>query len=244
MHRFSLLVTVVPLVGSGLACAGDPRPARAPTQVEVAAAGREGPQGDERTVMDLPPGSDRVSATSCHGGEPPAPESVEVISPNAPVPDFQVATTDCRSLHSGRLIGPRPLVLVFFSSWCGVCDRKMPIIRRAQQELAGEATFIAVAVDDEDTWSHVKPFLARHDISMPLVRGDWFPRFSMGFNPFGSIPVVLVIGRDGRIIDLQLGYSPFDENRLIGAVELDRRRSGPIPSAPVEPDETAPEGGT
>jgi thiol-disulfide isomerase/thioredoxin len=166
------------------------------------------------------------AAIDCETGDgDPDPENVEVIEPDKRVPEFRVATTECEVLDSERIMGGKPLVLVFFSSWCGVCDKKMPIIRAAIDVIGDEATFIAVALDDDDTWAEVGPFLDRHRVSMPLIRGDRFRRFSLGYNPFRSIPVVVVVGRDSVIVDLQVGMSPFDYNRLLGAVEIGKRRN-------------------
>jgi hypothetical protein len=179
-----------------------------------------------------------VAPVDCAGTDPTSvdPESVEIIQPDRPVPDFHVATVGCTPLHAHELIGPKPLVILFYSSWCRVCEQKLPAVKRALDRIGNEATTFAVALDDDETWARAEPFLARYGIEVPLVRGDRFQRFSLGYNPFRSIPVVVVVGRDGLPIDLQLGASPFDENRLLGAVAVGKSRP------PLARDGTAADG--
>jgi peroxiredoxin len=155
-----------------------------------------------------------------HGPDAPAdPDSVETIQPEQRVPAFDVTTLDCRNFRSGDFVGKRPFVLVFFSSWCKVCERKMPIVRAAATKME-EVDFIGVALDTDETWDDVAEFVERHRLSFPIVRGAHYKTFSLGYDPFGSIPVIVVVGRDGVVVDLQVGYSPFDYNRLVGAAAL------------------------
>jgi thiol-disulfide isomerase/thioredoxin len=150
------------------------------------------------------------------------------------VPAFDVTTLDCRSLKSGELVGKRPFVLVFFASWCGVCERKMPSVRAAAAALGDQVDFIGVALDEDETWKNVSSFVERHGLAFPIVRGAHYRSFSLGYDPLGSIPVVVVVGRDGVVVDLQVGYSPFDYNRLVGAAALAekvRPDTLPLPSS-------------
>jgi peroxiredoxin len=153
------------------------------------------------------------------------PDSVETIQPEQRVPAFDVTTLDCRNLRSGDIVGKRPFVLVFFSSWCKVCERKMPVVRSAITAMGSQVDFIGVALDEDETWNNVSEFVERHGLSFPIVRGAHYRNFSQEYDPFGSIPVVVVVGRDGVIVDLQVGFSPFDYNRLVGAAALAERQT-------------------
>jgi thiol-disulfide isomerase/thioredoxin len=163
--------------------------------------------------------------------------AIEVIHPHRRVPTFSVTSVDCRPLRSEELVGRRPLVLVFFSSWCGVCDMKMPLVREAARRAGGTVEFVGVALDDDDTWDAVPSFVGRHHLAFPLVRGMRFPAFTLGYNPFGGVPVVVVVGIDGRLVDLQVGYSPADLGRLLVATEI-AGRPDPAQLSPAEHEET------
>jgi thiol-disulfide isomerase/thioredoxin len=177
-----------------------------------------------------------VTAEECESAQASTaqidPESVETIAPERRVPAFDVMTLDCRSLKSGELVGKRPFVLVFFSSWCRVCDRKMPAVRAAAAAVGNDVDFIGVALDEDETWKNVPSFIERHGIAFPVVRGTRYRSFSYGYDPLGSIPVVVVVGRDGVVVDLQVGYSPFDYNRLVGAAALAEKARPGTPEGP------------
>lgn len=172
--------------------------------------------------------------TSC----PVLPESrieaePELIMPDERVPEFRLASMECRVFDSYDLVGKRPFVVVFFASWCSVCEHKMPALRAA---LAGRAelTALFVSLDDQETWAETEAFLQRHGVSRSAaVAGRDFLGFSLGYNPFRSVPVVVVVGRSGRVVDVQIGVREGDEERL--ALALDAA----IDQAPEEPRVTS-----
>jgi thiol-disulfide isomerase/thioredoxin len=132
-------------------------------------------------------------------------------------------SVECDKFRSTDLVGRQPFVVVFFSSWCRVCDKKMPMVQAAIEEMGDEVPFVGVVLDDDDTWQNVGPFVQRFGLTLPLVRGTRYRSFALGYNPMQSVPVVVVVGRDGYVVDLQVGYSPFDYNRLVGALEVAKR---------------------
>jgi thiol-disulfide isomerase/thioredoxin len=225
--------TLIGLVGvaAGLASGCGPglsEAPRAPLASGAAAAEAKNPSaesGDQsaQNAGAFPTNKDCTSAQT--STEPLDPDAVETIAPEHRVPAFDVTTVDCKNLRSGEMIGKRPFVLVFFSSWCKVCERKMPSVRAAAAALGNQVDFIGVSLDEDETWKDVSPFVERHGLAFPIVRGSHYRSFSLGYDPFGSIPVIVVVGRDGVVVDLQVGYSPFDYNRLVGAAALAERTS-------------------
>jgi len=211
------------------ACASSSaRTAQAP-RLEPCAADDSAPAPELPVELRAALSARRALGESCRDAIGPedalqAPADDELIGPDAPAPPFEVTTTDCQRIDSSQLIGRSAFVVVFFSSWCGVCDRKMPVIEAAARALAGRVPFIGVVLDSDETWPAVGDFVARHDVTLPLVRGPAYRRFSLSYNPFGSIPVVVIVGRDGNVLDAQVGYSAFDYNRLVAMADLASRR--------------------
>ena len=150
---------------------------------------------------------------------------------DGPVPEFQLRTEQGRPLDSRRLVGERAFVVVFFATWCAVCDLKLPLLRRALETTA-PVTLIGVSVDDPQTWPRVAPYLKRHGLtSMPLVRAQRYPAFAISYNPFSTVPLVVVVGQNGGLVDYQIGYAPNDGQRLEDAVRL-AKRIGPLKEQP------------
>lgn len=142
------------------------------------------------------------------------------IYPSERVPAFRVETLDGEIADSERLLAERPLVMVFFSSWCPVCDKKLPIVRKALDELRSRVHVLGIVLDEADTWSNVAPYVERHRLHFPMVRGDRHPNFATAYNPISGVPWVLVIDESGFIVDAQLGLAPSHYDRLITAVDL------------------------
>lgn len=143
------------------------------------------------------------------------------IAPDERVPDFLLASERCEIFDSRALVGKQPFVVVFFASWCSVCEHKIPAIREALLERGAELTTLFVSLDDDDGWAGTEQFLARHGlVPNSAVVGRDHLSFSLGYNPFRSVPVVVVVGRSGRVVDVQVGVHDGDDERLDEALDV------------------------
>jgi thiol-disulfide isomerase/thioredoxin len=169
----------------------------------------------------LPPNG---SAERAHCPVPVQPEPSETpvhIAPDERVPDFLLASQSCQIFDSADLVGKRPFVVVFFASWCEVCEQKMPLIRRVLDERGDEVTSVFVSLDAAAEWSGTEAFLARNGlVPNSAVAGRDFLAFSLGYDPFRSVPVVVVVGRSGHVVDVQVGVRDGDANRLERALDI------------------------
>jgi peroxiredoxin len=60
-----------------------------------------------------------------------------------PAPDFTLTTVAGETLQLSELRG-QPVVLNFWDTWCGPCQREMPALQAASQRFEGEVAFVAV----------------------------------------------------------------------------------------------------
>jgi peroxiredoxin len=123
---------------------------------------------------------------------------------------------------SRELLGKRPFVLVFFATWCRVCEMKIPEVADLLRD-GPPTTVIGVSLDDREDYTKVPGFVARHRFTFPSVRGDDFPAFALAYDPLQTVPVVAVIGPNGFLIDYQIGYSVTHRARLAAALDIARR---------------------
>lgn len=184
-------------------------------------------------------------ATSPLAAEPPVHpeedtgEPFRTLSPTERVPGFRVRTTRGESIDSTELVGKRPFVVVFFATWCGVCEMKLPVLARALEVVGGDIPVVSVGVDEPDTWHRVDGYLARLGFSHPTVRATDFPRFSTAYDPLATVPAVAVVGQNGYLVDYQLGYGPSPPRRLLLALRVARdipRDAPPLLSRPPAAD--------
>jgi peroxiredoxin len=154
------------------------------------------------------------------------------ITPEQRVPEFLLATEACQIFDSRDLVGKQPFVVVFFASWCSVCEQRIPLLRDALRERAGQVVPLWISLDDAaDGWGETDAFLERHALARKsAVAGREFLGFSLGYNPFRSVPVVVVVGRSGRVVAVQIGVRDGDDDALEQALD----------AAIAEPPEGAP----
>jgi hypothetical protein len=145
---------------------------------------------------------------------------------DGPVPPFHLRTTSRQVVDSTALVGARPFVIVFFATWCASCGQKLDVLRQALSHFS-DYTVIGVSVDDESTWPNVPAYVRGHGFSFPVVSGLEHPSFTISYNPFSTVPLIVVVGRNGGLVDYQLGDEPNDDRRLIASLEL-ARTIGPL----------------
>ncbi len=150
-------------------------------------------------------------------------ESITKVRPRENrVPSFQLVDLAGAELNSKELVGREAFAVVFFASWCELCAKKMPAIRRAAEKVS--VRLLLVSVDDADTWSHVPGFLREQHLgNEQVINGLEFPEFSRRYNPVSSIPLVVVVGKDGDLVDYQIGLHDGDGERLEASLRRARR---------------------
>ena len=192
------------LIGlASASCTATPAPARAAAPVALA------------------PNETSPSGRCSVGPEPPLTRLPQRITPDERVPEFLLATEACDVIDSHELVGTVPFVVVFVASWGSVCEHRMPQLRAALERRAGQLRALWVTLDDaQDGWDETHDFLVRHALApTSAVAGRDFLGFSLGYNPFRSVPVVVIVGRSGRIVGVQIGVRDGDEGELEQALD-------------------------
>lgn len=99
----------------------------------------------------------------------------------------------------------RVVVMTFWASWCGPCRREIPVLAGLQAQVARDRLEILAINwgEDWDKFHEIKRKLKTVDLTL-LSDSDR----TLG-NQFDvdSIPHMLIIGKDGRIAALHVGYS-------------------------------------
>jgi thiol-disulfide isomerase/thioredoxin len=115
-------------------------------------------------------------------------------------PSFSVRTLDGKTISSETLRG-RVAVVDFWATWCGPCRPAM----KALQKLHEESRAVAVVGLRWNDHGDASAFAKTHGITYPLAdSGDAAKAFAV--EKYG-VPVLFVIGKDGRVIDYVVGYN-------------------------------------
>jgi peroxiredoxin len=132
-------------------------------------------------------------------------------------PDFELSTVDGRSERLSEHLGKEVVLLDFWATFCEPCLAGMPhldaLYRQHQKE--GFVVF-GIAIDGPDSIAQVKTAVSKLGVSFPILL-DQETRVVALYNPKTSAPYSVLIGRDGRILKKQEGYTTGDA----GQVDLD-----------------------
>jgi len=158
----------------------------------------------------------------------PETEPFRVLAPTERVPGFRVVDSAGAPTSARELIGNQAFVVAFFATWCRVCEMKLPILGEALRDQTA-LRLLLVSLDEQDSLGRVPSFLARVGLARPFVHGLRYPRFALSYDPLETVPALAVVGRNGYLVDYQVGYSTRHQPRLQAAIEVAGRLA---PDAP------------
>jgi thiol-disulfide isomerase/thioredoxin len=118
-------------------------------------------------------------------------------------PDVELGVTSSgKSVKPGDYLG-RVVVVTFWASWCGPCRKELPILESVQEQGNGQVQVIAVNIEDPKTFRNAARVLK--DQRMQLAND----RNGVGQRAYHvkGIPHMMLIGRDGHILDVREGYA-------------------------------------
>lgn len=124
------------------------------------------------------------------------------------MPDFALPDSTGRRVSLESLRG-RWVVIDFWATWCGVCLRGFPELRKFSEECGDRCTVVTIDIDDrEEIW---RPFIAKRDmpwinlLNDPTDHSESNPVKALGVS---SIPVTVLIDPDGKIAAIQRDGRP------------------------------------
>lgn len=131
-------------------------------------------------------------------------------------PDVLGKTLDGEPVKVGDFAG-KVVVVSFWATWCKYCLKELPILERVQ-EVAGAAQVqvIAVNTEERDVFRSVARHLKVLKLKLAYDPGD------IGAKAYGvnGIPHLVIIDRDGKIVEVFRGYSESSLDGIIASINL------------------------
>jgi len=139
-------------------------------------------------------------------------------APELPLEQLSGARATLADLLSSS--GGKPILVLFWASWCGPCSKEAPAIERFARSSQGRQRI--VGVDWSDARSGARSFIARYGWTFPNVRdGEGTVGNSYGLE---NLPTTFVIGARRQILaELHGPQSQASLERALASAE----RSGP-----------------
>jgi hypothetical protein len=129
----------------------------------------------------------------------PVPEGVRFPAPPAnapPASSFELTLLNGEAVDSAAQWAQRPMVLIFFESWCQLCRDQQPGVNKIVNEYHDVILFLGVAgrsdVDD------VREYVTENDVSYPVgvdSPGDMWLHYAAD-----EPPLVVLISKNGKVL--------------------------------------------
>ena len=130
-------------------------------------------------------------------------------------PDFSLVDLDGNPIHLSELRG-RPVILNFWASWCGPCVEEFPLLREAVERHAADG-LVVIGVVHQDRSEAARDFMSRNGATWQAAM-DPGDRVATAYGIL-AVPETFFIGRDGIIVERQIGqFSAASLDRKLAAI--------------------------
>jgi thiol-disulfide isomerase/thioredoxin len=101
------------------------------------------------------------------------------------------------------------ILLDFWATWCVPCKAEIPSFIELQKKYGGRGLQI-VGVSVDDSMPTAKKYAAEMKMNYPVLLAEGKEDILKAYDPIPSIPVSILIGRDGKIAARHLGITAMD----------------------------------
>jgi peroxiredoxin len=132
-----------------------------------------------------------------------------------PAPAFELAKLDGQKISSKDLKGT-VYILDFWATWCGPCVASMPALNETYEKYKDKGVKV-FACDQQEDKATVSKFAKSGNLTLTVLMDT---DGSVG-NHYGvtGIPETVVIGKDGKIQKVFVGYGDGQEDNIRHAVD-------------------------
>jgi thiol-disulfide isomerase/thioredoxin len=142
----------------------------------------------------------------------PAPEQAVEIGTPAPV--FKLQNLAGRQVSLDQFRG-KVVLLDFWATWCNPCRMTMPLVEKLQKEYSDTLALLAVNLQEPE--AVVKDYVQKQGINSEVLLDE---NGSVG-ESYGteSIPMQVLIDRNGIVRNIHIGYSPSMISKLRAEIQ-------------------------
>lgn len=121
---------------------------------------------------------------------------------------FSFKDTDGKKVSLSQFKG-KVIILDFWATWCVPCKAEIPGFIELQKKYGGKGLqIIGLSVDDSQ--SVAKKYVTEMKMNYPVLLAEGKEDILKAYDPIPSIPVSIIIDRDGKIVARHLGIAAMD----------------------------------
>ncbi len=152
-------------------------------------------------------GQSDIELARVRGGEAETQNRPVVADPNYPeAPGFALEDLSGNTVRLSDFKG-KMVILNFWATWCGPCRMEIPSFVDLQDEFGDKGLAIVGISLDNAGVSVVKEFVDEFSVNYPILMHDGRVAYQYGINP---IPTTFIINKDGKVVNMFIGYKPED----------------------------------
>jgi peroxiredoxin len=124
-------------------------------------------------------------------------------------PDFSLLDLADRTVTLSAYRGEKFVLMDFWASWCGPCRMSMPGLQGLQEKYKERGLEI-LSINQGDAPNLVRDFIQRKKYTFHVV----LDRDGQIGNQYGieAIPAMVLVDKSGKILWMQVGYSPREDD--------------------------------
>jgi len=129
------------------------------------------------------------------------------------VPDFSLKQMDGARFSISGVLGKKVIVIDFWATWCKPCKKLLKKLDGISREFPDTVSVLAISTDEPSSFSRVESYVKSRNYHFTVLH-DPDSAVSGIFNPSGSIPYTMIIGKNKKIVYTHTGYIPGYEKEL------------------------------
>lgn len=134
-------------------------------------------------------------------------------------PDFELDALDGSSVRLSDELDGRVVLIDFWATFCDPCLTAMPHLEELYQKHKGRGLLVlGVSIDGPESLARVRSEVSKTGVTFPILL-DSESSVIARYNPRTSAPFSVLIGRDGRILKKQEGYTTGSAKNLEADIE-------------------------
>ena len=111
--------------------------------------------------------------------------------------DFTLPEAGGEQVTLREFIGKKPVLLIFWATWCPHCNKAVPAINRMHSEPPTRDTLAILAVDYMESREKVQAFISSKKVALPVLL-DRSGSVARKYKVVG-IPTYVLLDRDGKV---------------------------------------------